>query len=44
MDFKEERTQLKSWAEKQGDGRLKEYWQEKNTLSIDNFDTGIKTN
>ena len=44
MDFKEERTQLKSWAEKQGEGRIKEYWQEKNTLSMDNFDTGIKTN
>lgn len=44
MDFKEERTQLKSWAEKQGEGRLIEYWQEKNTTSIDNFETGMKIN
>jgi hypothetical protein len=42
MDFREERTQLKSWAEKQGEERLKDYWQEKNTASIDNFDTGMK--
>ena len=41
MDFKEERTQLKSWAEKQGAERLKDYWKEKNSLSIDDFETGI---
>ncbi len=41
MDFKEERSQLKSWAEKQGEDRLKEYRKEKNTTSIDNFETGI---
>ncbi len=41
MDFKKERTQLKSWAEKQGEDRLKEYHKEKNRLSIDNFETGI---
>ena len=41
MDFNEERTQLKSWAEKQGEERLEEYWKEKNSLSIDNFETGI---
>jgi len=41
MDFKEERTQLKSWAEKKGDQRLKEYWREKNTKSIDGYETEI---
>ena len=41
MDFKEERTQLKSWAEKQGDERLKNYKKEKNTVSIDGFETKI---
>jgi len=41
MDFKEERTQLKSWAEKQGEERIKQYWKEKNTTSIDNFETKI---
>ncbi|MEW7291671.1 pyridoxamine 5'-phosphate oxidase family protein [Aquimarina sp. 2304DJ70-9] len=41
MDFKEERTQLKSWAEKKGKDRLQEYWEEKNTHSIDNFKTGM---
>jgi len=28
MNFKEERTQLKSWAEKQGEERIEKYWQE----------------
>lgn len=41
MEFKEERTQLRSWAEKQGDERIKNYWKEKNTRSIDNFETKI---
>ncbi len=41
MDFNEERTQLKSWAEKQGEERLQEYHKERNSKSIDNFETGI---
>lgn len=41
MDFNQERTQLKSWAEKQGEDRLKEYRKEKNTTSIDNYITEI---
>lgn len=41
MDFKEERTTLKLWAEKQGEERLEEYRKEKNSFSIDNFETGI---
>lgn len=41
MDYKEERTQLKTWAEKQGEERLEDYWKEKNSYSIDHFETGI---
>ena len=41
MDFKEERTTLNSWAEKQGDDKIKKYWAEKNTQSIDGFETKI---
>lgn len=41
MEFKEERRVLESWAEKQGEERLKEYRKEKNSFSIDNFETGI---
>lgn len=41
MDFKEERSQLKSWAEKKGQDKIEDYWKEKNTKSIDNFETGI---
>ncbi len=41
MDFKEDRTVLKSWAEKQGDIGIKDYWKNKNTQSIDGFETLI---
>ena len=41
MEFKEDRTQLNSWAEKQGEERIKNYWKEKNTKSIDGFETRI---
>ncbi|GAB5553821.1 MAG: pyridoxamine 5'-phosphate oxidase family protein [Saprospiraceae bacterium] len=41
MDFKEERTQLKSWAQKQGPDKIKDYWKAKNTRSIDDFPTGM---
>lgn len=41
MDFKEERTQLKSWSEKQGEERLENYRKEKNAVSIDGFETRI---
>jgi len=41
MDFKEERNQLASWAEKQGPDRLQAYWSEKNLKSIDGFKTEI---
>ncbi len=41
MDFKEERPQLSSWAEKKGEEGLKKYWEEKNAISIDGFETRI---
>lgn len=41
MDFKEERTTLNSWAKKQGEAKIKEYWKNKNTKSIDGFKTNI---
>ena len=41
MDFKEERTTLNAWSEKQGEDNIKEYWKNKNTQSIDGFETKI---
>ena len=41
MDFKEERGMLNSWSKKQGKDKIKDYWKEKNTKSIDGFDTDI---
>ena len=44
MDFKEERTLLRSWANKQGKERIKNHWKEKNAVSIDGFETGMYKN
>ncbi|GAA4970919.1 pyridoxamine 5'-phosphate oxidase family protein [Algibacter aquimarinus] len=41
MDFKEERGQLNAWSKKQGKDRIEKYWEEKNTTSIDGFETKI---
>lgn len=41
MDFREERNTLNTWAEKQGEDKIKEYWKNKNTKSIDGFETKI---
>lgn len=41
MDFKEERTVLNSWAEKQGKDNIEAYWKNKNATSIDGFETNI---
>ena len=41
FDFNEERTILNDWAEKQGEEGIGNYWKEKNTQSIDGFDTKI---
>ncbi len=41
MDYKEERTTLNDWSTKQGTDKIEEYWKNRNTLSIDGFDTKI---
>ena len=40
-DLVGERPTLKNWAEKAGREGTKQYWQEKNTRSLDGKDTGI---
>ena len=41
MDFKEERTTLNNWAIKQGEDKIEDYWKNRNTQSIDGFETNI---
>ena len=41
LDFQEERTTLNSWSEKQGADKIENYWKNKNTESIDGFETNI---
>jgi hypothetical protein len=41
MAYQGERVELKHWAEKQGEERLKEYRERKNTVSLDGKPTGI---
>ncbi|MDL5512189.1 pyridoxamine 5'-phosphate oxidase family protein [Arenibacter sp. M-2] len=41
MDYKEERTALNSWSTKQGPAGIERYWENKNTRSIDGFETEI---
>lgn len=41
MEFKGERPTLKKWAEKKGDEGIREYWEEKNTTSLDGHKTHI---
>lgn len=41
MDFKEERTILKSWAEKQGKDKIRTYWKDQNSTSLDGHPTKI---
>ncbi len=40
-DYVEEREQLTNWAEKKGNEGLKEYWQQKNQVSLDGKPTNI---
>ncbi len=40
-EFKGERPTLDKWAEKSGKEGIEKYWSEKNTLSLNNKDTGI---
>lgn len=41
MDFREERETLNAWSSKQGRQGIEEYWERKNTQSIDGFETKI---
>lgn len=41
MDYKEDRETLNSWSNKQGTEGIIEYWGNKNTKSIDGFETKI---
>lgn len=41
FDYVGEREQLKEWAVKKGEEGLKEYWQEKNQISLDGKPTNI---
>lgn len=41
FDYVAERDQLTEWAIKKGDQGLREYWQQKNQVSIDNIPTHI---
>lgn len=41
FDYVEERDTLTRWAEAKGEEGLREYWQKKNSLSIDGFPTGM---
>lgn len=40
-DYTGERPTLTKWADKRGRDGIRQYWQEKNTLSLDGRDTGI---
>lgn len=41
FDYVGEREQLTDWATKQGDDGIKNYWEQKNTVSIDGVNTNI---
>jgi len=41
MEYKEDRKGLRAWAEKKGEDGIRNYWKEKNTLSIDGDPTGM---
>lgn len=41
MEYKEKRPQMEAWAERKGIEGIKEYWKEKNTVSLDGHETQI---
>lgn len=41
MDYREERPTLDQWAERKGRGEIREYWKQRNSRTIDGFDTGL---
>lgn len=40
-DFKGQRPTLHKWTEKKGDEGIRQYWEERNTISLDEKPTGI---
>ncbi len=42
FDYKGEREQLNDWAKEKGQDGIQQYWKEKNRLSIDGKETGLK--
>lgn len=44
FDYVSEREQLTEWATKKGDGGIKEYWEQKNQVSLDGIATNILEN
>ena len=41
MDFKSERSLLKTWSENKGQTKIEDYWADRNSISIDGNDTNI---
>ncbi|QHT68069.1 pyridoxamine 5'-phosphate oxidase family protein [Rhodocytophaga rosea] len=41
MAYQAEREDLKHWTEKQGEDRIREYWERKNAVSLDGKPSGI---
>lgn len=41
LEFRGEREQLRQWAEKKGSDGIRQYWEQKNRVSIDGKPTGI---
>ncbi len=41
MDYIEERPSLRQWGENKSEDKIKKYWKDKNTVSIDGFETKI---
>ena len=41
FDYSDDRDLLNNWADKRGEDAIRQYWDEKNQLSIDGFQTNI---
>ncbi len=41
FEYKEQRTRLEKWADDKGESGIRDYWEEKNKVSLDGKSTGI---
>ena len=41
-EFQRDRTLLDDWAHKKGEAGIRDYWREKNVVSLDGLETGIR--